>query len=204
MTSKNKKAPKKKAKKIAPIIMWAVIDNEYPDDPVTFTATRDEAVMALDQYIYLKNYAHFRRWCPLHDRPIDHAESWAEYCRTVLRDDFLSNDPTKPRYVLAKLDYQPNVIASLLRTMNNCIPMGLPFDTDEEIDAEGDRFSEKVLAVEAGTAVFTPLEEGLKYLFDDMEEGLLDDGDCENCDDINCPSHPDHRKRGKGDRTYDA
>jgi len=53
----------KKARTEKPIIMWAIIDNEHPDTPITFTSTRRDALLALDQYLFLKHYKHFRLWC---------------------------------------------------------------------------------------------------------------------------------------------
>ncbi len=179
---------KKKTKiddaKVAPqITMWAVIDNEDPDEPVTFTATRHDAIIALDQYLYLKHYAHFRLWCGLHNLEVDHGTSWSEYARMVINSEILP-DQEAP-YTIVKIDYEANVIASLLRTHNHCTPLGCPFDTDEELDAYSQYFSAKTERVERGEDKLTPLEEALNLLFSDLEEE-----NCSTCEDITCENNP--------------
>ena len=163
----NKKT-KNKDKDTAPdIVMWAVIDNQRPDDPVTFTATHHDAVIALDQYLYLKHYSHFRLWCSLHNCPVDHGDSWRKYARAVIEPEMENQE--EPLYTIIKIDYKANVIASLLRSFNKCIPLGCPFDTEEELNDYSIYFSEKSEKVERGEDTFSPLEEALNLLFEDLD-----------------------------------
>ena len=153
-----------KAKNDKPVTIWAVFDKENPDEPITFTATPDEAIVALDQYLYLKNYKHFRLWCPLHNLPIDHGNSWREYSKTMPDLDNASD-----KYVIAKMDYDPRVIAMVLRVFNNCTPLGCPFDTEEELGAYSEYLSNKSELVAKGEETYTPIEEALDLLFDDLD-----------------------------------
>ena len=188
--SDKKATTKKQQKPLPPIVLWAVIDNENPDVPVTFTATRQEALIALDQYLYLKHYAHFRLWCPLHGYEVDHGEAWATYSKTITQTEYNG----APLYTIVQIDYEPNVIASLLRSYHNCVPMGCPFDTDEELEDFSAYLAEKSEAVEKGTAKFTPVEEALNLLFEDLEEQ-----NCADCDKKHCPSNPNYE--GEDDTT---
>ena len=189
MFRKKKVNPEEDDKFAPKVIMWAVIDNEKPDEPVTFTATRHDAVVALDQYLYLKHYAHFRLWCQVHDCKIDHGPNWVRYSKAVIEGEFREGDA--PLYTIIKVDYDPNVIASLLRSYNRCIPMGCPFDTDEELDDYSAYFSDKTTKVHKGEDKFTHIEEALNLLFEDLEEE-----NCRDCDDKHCEHNPDFTPDG--------
>ena len=139
--------------------------------------------MALDQYLYLKHYKHFRLWCPLHGHEVDHSRAWAEYSRTAMN----LNAPEGPLYTVVKIEYDPNTIASLLRHVNACTPLGCAFETPEELDEYSAYLAKKSEAVSNGDAHFTPIEEALDLLFDDLEAK-----GCDVCDDVNCPSSSAH------------
>jgi hypothetical protein len=146
---------------VFPVNMWALVDPSHPDTPITFAATETDIHMALDQFLYLKHYSHFRNWCPLHNLPVDHGESWLRYCREVIYPEEELNSPS---YVIYQIKYEPNVIASLLRIMNHCVPMGLPMDTKEEIDTFCDR------AETLPPEELTPIERSLIQYLDDIED----------------------------------
>ncbi len=165
------------------VVMWAIIDSEDPDTPITFTATRHDAIIALDQYLYLKHYTHFRLWCGIHDREVDHGASWRDYAQTVINDE--SVEGADAPYQIVKIDYDPNVIASLLRSYNHCTPLGCPFDTDEELSDYSTYFAAKTERVERGEDKYTPLEEALNLLFEDLEKE-----NCNECDDATCTHNP--------------
>lgn len=187
------KTAKKQSKPLPPVVLWAVVDNEFPDDPVTFTATRQEALIALDQYLYLKHYKHFRLWCPLHGYEVDHGEAWATYSKTISQTEYNGS----PLYTIVQIDYEPNVIASLLRTYHGCVPMGCPFDTDEELGEFSAYLADKSEKVEKGEAQFTPIEEALNVLFEDLEEQ-----NCAACDEKHCPSNPNFKDDGSTTTTH--
>ena len=191
-TREQKKAAKKlteREKPLKPITMFVVVDNEDPDTPITFTATRKEAIFALDQYIYLKNYKHFRLWCPIHGYEIDHGPAWREYARTVLHQELTDTS----RYTLVEVKYDPKVIASLLRSCNRCTPMGCPFDTDEELNEYSTYLAQKSERVERGEDQYSPIEEALDLLFEDIEEQNCADYDAKHgrsnpdAEDNSCP-----------------
>ena len=156
----------KRPKKFKPVILWAVIDNANPDFPISFTASKEDAYIALDQYLYLKHYAHFRLWCPVHGYKVDHAKAWLAYSRSIIELEYNG----EPLYSVAQVNYDPNVIASLLRSVNNCIPMGCPFDTNEELADFSAYLAAKEERVEKGTEEFTPMEEALRLLMDDLAQ----------------------------------
>lgn len=189
--AKSNKKPKVKLPSFIP--MWAVIDNDYPDDPVTFVSTYDEAIMALDQYLYLKHYTHFRQWCPLHGYKVDHSKAWLAYSKTVLREEYIGS----PLYTIVQINYEPNVIASLLRAYNHCTPMGLPFDTPEEIDEFATRMEE------LPESELTPLEKSLSALFDDIDnDEVAEAAEIKS----HCPVYdkPLDKSNKKEDKKYDA
>ena len=168
----------KKPKEAPKITLWAVIDREYPETPVTFTATKDDAEFALDQYLYLKHYTHFTLWCDNHNLKVDHAQTWRKYINTVMNDELTEEqrtDPSKAPYVILQIDYEMNVIASLLRTMNHCTPLGCSFDTEEELDEYAYYYSCKAEQVAQGKATFTPMELMYERLFKELDEHALDD-----------------------------
>lgn len=178
-----KKAVKKAGKKsFKTITMWAIIDNDNPDTPVTFTATREDALLALDQYLYLKHYKHFRLWCPIHGYTVDHGAAWVAYSKTAID----AGSEENPRYTLARLEYEPNTLASIIRQYYGCIPMGCPFDTDDELNGYSNYLADKAERVLAGEEQFTPIEEALDFLFDDLEAQNV----AEHADDADnsCPS----------------
>ena len=168
---KKEKTPKIKGKKnkkeVAPkVTLWVVIDNEYPDVPVTFTATHQDAVTALDQYLYLIHYAHFRLWCENHNLPLNHGSSWVEYGHTVINNEWSEGDA--PKYSILRVNYDANIVAALFRNHNRCVPMGCPFDTDEELDDYSTYYEEKSKRVERGEDQFSLLEQAMATLFDDL------------------------------------
>lgn len=150
--------------------LWAVFETAHPETPITFTSTREEAYLALDQYIYLKHYVHFRSWCELNNTPIDHSLSWKRYSEVALKEELSIPN----MYTVMKVSYSAAILASLLRSVNNCIPMGCPFDTDEELEDFANNFATKTQEVDAGRATFTPLEEGLVAFLDDTD-AYIDD-----------------------------
>ncbi len=182
--TKTKKHVKRLSVNNKSIPFWAVVDNAEPAVPISFTTCREEAIQALDQYLYLKHYKHFRTWCPLHGYDIDHAKAWLEYSRSLAVDTF--NDG-KPRYTIIQIDYEPNILASLLRLYHHCTPMGCTFDTDEEFMEQSAYMSEKSLRVEKGEDKFTPIEEALNLLFEDIEK---ENCAAAACDEKHCTSHP--------------
>ena len=163
----DQKALKEKASQ--GIHLWAVAETAHPEVPITFTATKEQAYIAIDQHIYLKHYKHYRLWCNQRDLPIDHSESWKKYCSDVLAEELIASAST---YTVIKVHYSASIIASLLRAMNNCIPMGCPFDTEEEIRDFSDYLDHKLDLVEDGADHLTEIEEGLVALLDDVEAEL--------------------------------
>ncbi len=158
------KAMKKKVKPSKPMVVWSIVDNEVnPDMPITFTSTKDEAIIALDQYLYLKHYKHFRAWCALRDLKVDHTNNWKEYAKNIIHTDQKGH----PVYVIVKIDYGPDMIASLLRYVSDSPIMGCPFDTEEEIAAYSEYLSDKAIRVERGEDHFTPIEEAIDLFCSD-------------------------------------
>lgn len=160
------KLQKKLNQPVAPISMYVLVEKSAPDIPITFAATQKDALIAVDQYIYLKHYKYFRAWCTLHGYKVDHTTAWKAYTEQVLN----AAPPKEPLYELVIMDYDPQIIASLLRTVNQCTPMGLPFETDEELDDYSSYMAEKMERVEAGEDSLTEIEEALDLLFYDLEE----------------------------------
>ena len=179
------------------ITMWAIIDTDYPETPVSFTATREDAQIALDQYIYLKHYTHFRLWCENHNLKVDHNENWRNYIHTVMQNEVSQEDladPSKAPYRLEKISYPANVIASLLRSYNHCAPLGCPFDTEEELADYSYYISDKTEKVRRGEDEFTPLEKSLNAIWEDLDQEELED----DCPDIDC-DHKSTSPMGKID-----
>jgi hypothetical protein len=64
--------------------------------------------------------------------------------------------------------------------------MGCPFDTDDELNGYSNYLADKAERVAAGEEQFTPIEEALDFLFDDLEAQSV----AEHADDADnsCPS----------------
>ena len=107
---------------------------------------------------------HFRAWCNLRDLPVDHSNSWREYAKTIIHSDYSG----KPYYSIAKVDYSPDIIASLLRFVSHSPIMGCSFDTDEEVEGYSQYLDEKASRVERGEDHFTPIEEAIDLLCSDI------------------------------------
>ena len=141
--------------------LWAFFEASDPSKPLYFAATERDINYALDQYLYLKHYDHFRLWCPNHDLPIDHAESWLRYCQEVI---YPAEDPNNPSYVVVQVRYGPQHIAGLMRMINNCTPLCIPLDTDEEHEALCTRLDE------AAPSELTPIERSIMQYLDDIAD----------------------------------
>ena len=197
-TTKNKQEIKKakkllKDENVEDFVVWAVVDNENPEVPVTFTATHSDAVMALDQYLYLKHYTHFRQWCPLHGLPVDHANSWLRYSEEVIASEYNAGDA--PLYTIARITYKPNIIASLLRTYNYCTPLGLPFDTSEEIEEYAKRVED------LPDSELSPIEKALDILIEDIKnDEVAEAAEIK----AHCPLYSRPQQNHEEDKKYDA
>ena len=195
---KNKKkdnAPKKASiddlikEETQPVFLWALYENTNPNKPLTFTTSYAKICEAFDQYSYVKHYEHFRQWCFLHNIPVDHKESWMRYNKEVITTNF---SPTNgPEYTIARVDYDPDVIAALLRSVNECEPFGNPFETADEHE----RIAERLTSTPEEE--LTPIEKGLKLLFDDIEEDKV-------VESAEVKAHCDIPLTPKGDSKYDA
>lgn len=175
----------------APVSVWALYDNNEPDKPLTFAVSYEQIYSALDQLLYLKSYPHFRQWCALHDIPVNHRESWARYSKEVISNGFNPNDGAA--YTIARVDYQPEVIAAMIRSLHHCEPFGNSFESREEEERIGTRLAE------TPEEELTPIEKNLLLLFEDIEEDKIEESAEVKS---RCPNVP--LTNDKGDKKYDA
>lgn len=172
-----------------PVFVWALYSNEEPNRPLTFATSYKQIYAALDQLLYVKHYAHFRQWCSLRDIPVNHRESWARYSKEVISDGF---EDSEALYTIARVDYEPEVIAAMLRSVNQCEPFGNPFETAEETE----RIAERLASV--SEEELTPMEKGLMLLFDDIDADRVEES-------AEVKAHCDiPLTNNKGDKKYDA
>lgn len=173
-----------------PVFVWALYDNKEPSKPLTFATSYNQIYAALDQLLYVKHYSHFRQWCSLRDIPINHRESWARYSKEVISNGFdLDNGAV---YTIARVDYEPEVIAAMLRSVNQCEPFGNSFETAEETE----RIAERLASLPEEE--LTPVEKGLMLLFDDIDADKVEES-------AEIKAHCDiPLTDNKGDKKYDA
>ena len=79
----------------------------------------------------------------------------------VIASEYNAGDA--PLYTIARITYKPNIIASLLRTYNYCTPLGLPFDTSEEIEEYAKRVED------LPDSELSPIEKALDILIEDIK-----------------------------------
>lgn len=173
-----------------PVFVWALYSNEEPNKPLTFATSYNQIYAALDQLLYIKHYSHFRQWCSLRDIPVNHRESWARYSKEVISDGFdLDNGAL---YTITRIDYEPEVITAMLRSVNQCEPFGNPFETTEETK----RIAERLASL--SEEELTPMEKGLMLLFDDIDADRVEES-------AEVKAHCDiSLTNTKGDKKYDA
>lgn len=99
--------------------------------PIAFTATREEALQAIDQFVFYKHFAHFKHWCPLHNLPINRGSSWDVYCDNVLAEQCSVTD-TGGDYIIVEYHYTRQDIASILRMFTLCTPLAVGYEFEEE------------------------------------------------------------------------
>lgn len=173
-----------------PLFVWALYDNKEPTKPLTFATSYNQIYAALDQLLYVKHYSHFRQWCSLRDIPVNHRESWARYSKEVISNGFdLDNGAV---YTIARVDYEPEAIAAILRSVNQCEPFGNSFETKEEHE----RIAERLTSTPEEE--LTPVEKGLMLLFDDIDADRVEES-------AEVKAHCDiPLTNDKGDKKYDA
>lgn len=173
-----------------PVFVWALYDNKEPSKPLTFATSYNQIYAALDQLLYVKHYSHFRQWCSLRDIPVNHRESWARYSKEVISNGFDLDGGAV--YTIARVDYEPEVIAAMLRSINQCEPFGNPFETKEETE----RIAERLTSTPEEE--LTPVEKGLMLLFDDIDADKVEES-------AEIKAHCDiPLTDNKGDKKYDA
>lgn len=107
------------------LYMVMLKDVSKPENRMIFTISEkvSECESYLNNLMLLDNKEHFISWCNIHECPVNDL-SWKKYLKLDIVD--------KNKYVIRKVKYSKNDIASILRMFNHCIPMG-GFETENEI-----------------------------------------------------------------------
>ena len=81
-------------------------------------------------------WEHYSRWLPMHDKE-DSLESQEEYIDLVLG----GKPKVLSEYRFRKENFTPESIASLLRIMDHCVPVGTSYETELEVQTITEYFN---------------------------------------------------------------
>lgn len=102
----------------------------YERTPITFVSTYKDAMMAIQRLTYVHHYIHYKLWCDVRDKEVgEDKKSWQEYVNTCLAEDPSEED----QYSIIELYYHTKEITSFFRSFVDCDPLGLPYETHQEI-----------------------------------------------------------------------
>ena len=107
---------------------YVIYEHGQRERPIYICADRDQAIIAVNRILFLQHYIHYNLWCE-HRNLSPNEDSWNLY----VEQNILQQDIDK-EYDIAKIEYTPEMIASLFRMFSGCVPMGLDFELDEEMD----------------------------------------------------------------------
>ena len=108
------------------LTFYLVIDQSQNNQILTITLTKKQAIEYGYQYLKIKNYDHYSRWCELKEFDPESENAWFRYFTNVLTME------EKSKYAVAKRIYKLDTVASIMRMFAGCLPLGCSFDTPTE------------------------------------------------------------------------
>lgn len=106
----------------------------------------------------IDSWEHYSRWLPCQNKE-DSSESQKEYIDLVLGGEF----NIISQYSCKRVTFTAEAIASLMRIMNHCVPVGAPYETELEVKTI-DNFFNTLIQICAGS------QEQLKELNNEDKE----------------------------------
>lgn len=106
-------------------------DSDKDFDPseinfLTITAKKDECVEYINRRLLLESKQHFSSWCSLRDLDSKDPENWKAYIA-------FTGNVSMSKYVISKVKYKMTDVATIFRMFNDCIPIGVSYETDSEM-----------------------------------------------------------------------
>ena len=108
------------------VSFYLVIDQNQSNQILTITSTKKEAIEYGYQFLKIKHYDHYNRWCELKGFSPSSEQAWFRYFMNVLTIE------EKSQYAVAKRKYTVDTLAAIMRMFGGCTPLGCSFDTETE------------------------------------------------------------------------
>ena len=108
------------------ITFYLVIDQSQNNQILTITSTKKQAIEYGYQFLKIKHYDHYSKWCELKELNPESENAWFRYFVNVLTIE------EKSKYAVAKRVYTLETVAAIMRMFGGCTPLGCSFDSETE------------------------------------------------------------------------
>lgn len=93
---------------------------------LTIASKKEECIEYINRRLLLENKEHFIGWCGLRDLDYKDFESWKAYVAST-------GNVSMNKYVVSKVKYRIKDVATIFRMFNECVPIGVSYETDAEM-----------------------------------------------------------------------
>ena len=113
------------------IYLYLVFEKDNQDSLVTILDDKKQISEYINRRILIDNYEHYLMWCDLRKLDFKNSENELLYINTLLdsNEEVLS----KYTYIVKKVYYKRDKIASILRMFNKCVPLGCSYENAFEL-----------------------------------------------------------------------
>ena len=99
---------------------YVLTNPDFPNRFLTLTTKKKEASEYAEQFLYVQHLEHYKNWCFFQNLEITD-ESWSKYRSTISSEEL-------EKYQILKLKFDRKGIATLLRMLYQCVPLGTSID----------------------------------------------------------------------------
>lgn len=114
-------------KKKKKVFVYLVYRNEQEDSLVTILSQQDQINEFIDRMVIIDHWKHYVAWCKLRELNYKTKTSESAYI-----DNFYKiatqEDIKHYTYIVKKVAYNTDAIASILRMFNGCVPIGCSYE----------------------------------------------------------------------------
>ena len=101
----------------------------FTDNLCTIVAKKSQVSDYMKNMMIVKNFSHYKAWVENHySDSKDTPEIREVYLNTVIDKSEYEN------YIIKKIVYTPDTIASMFRILNCCTPVGAAYETQAEVE----------------------------------------------------------------------
>ena len=109
------------------VFVYLVYENEKEDSLVTILSKQEQIGEFIDRMVILDHWNHYVAWCKLRELNYKDIESEQAYIENFYKIA-TQEDKQNYTYIVKRVAYNTDAIASILRMFNGCVPIGCSYE----------------------------------------------------------------------------